>query len=291
MIRPKESLTRVTMSQHTSLPAPDSSRGRDFVQSLARGLSVIRAFGAGHPQLTLSDVAKETGLSRAAARRFLLTLVQLGLVRSDGRFFSLRPKVLELGYAYLSALELPEIARPHLEELAAAVHESASVSVLEGDDIVYVVRVSNIRIMRVIISVGTRFPAYPTAMGRVLLAGLRADQLDHRPRTVRVDQLEPTEVVDREDVPAVLKRVREVGFAVVDDEIEPGLRSVAVPIHDSHGLVLAAVSVSGHSACVTMQNVVDELLPHLRTVANAIEADLAEVRPATAISQWPPAGL
>ena len=144
----------------------------DFVQSLERGLAVIRAFGADDPELTLSDVARRTDLTRAAARRFLLTLVDLGYVRSDGKHFALTPRVLELGYAYLSSLSLPEIAEPHLERLAAQVRESSSVSVLDGDEIVYVGRVPTSRIMRVSINVGTRFPAYATSMGRVLLAAL-----------------------------------------------------------------------------------------------------------------------
>src|SRR3954453_58835 len=155
-----------------------NDRGDHFVQSLERGLAVIRAFGTEDPELTLSDVARRTGLTRAAARRFLLTLADLGYVRSDGKRFALTPRVLELGYAYLSSLSLPEIAEPHLERLAAAVRESSSVSILDGDEIVYVGRVPTSRIMRVSITVGTRFPAYATSIGRVLLAGLSEDDLD-----------------------------------------------------------------------------------------------------------------
>ena len=154
------------------------TRGEHFVQSLERGLAVIRAFGPEDPELTLSDVARRTGLTRAAARRFLLTLADLGYVRSDGRLFALTPRVLELGYAYLSSLSLPEVAEPHLERLAAEVRESSSVSVLDGDEIVYVGRVPTSRIMRVAINVGTRFPAYATSMGRVLLAALEPEALD-----------------------------------------------------------------------------------------------------------------
>src|SRR5262249_34601630 len=147
-----------------------SERQSYFVQSLERGLSVIRASGEDRRELTLSEVAAQTTLTRAAARRFLLTLCDLGYVRADGRRFALTPRVLELGYAYLSSLSLPEIAEPHLERLAAEVRESSSVSVLDGDDIVYVGRVPTSRIMRVAINVGTRLPAYPTSMGRALLA-------------------------------------------------------------------------------------------------------------------------
>ena len=139
-------------------------RGPNFVQSLERGLAVILTFGPDRPELTLAEVAKGTGLTRAAARRFLLTLVELGYVRNEGRLFSLRPRVMELGYAYLSGLSLAEVAQPHVEELVSAIHESSSVCVLDGNDVVYVVRVPTKRIMTISISVGTRFPAYCTSM-------------------------------------------------------------------------------------------------------------------------------
>src|SRR5919201_4333594 len=159
---------------------PVSDSGAGYVQSLARGLMVIRAFNESSPEMTLSEVARATDLSRAAARRFLHTLVQLGYVWTDGRIFALTPRVLELGFAYLSSISLPEIAQPHLERLVAQVHESASVSVLDGDDIVYVARVPTRRIMSVAISVGTRFPAYATSMGHVLLAGLPPEEAEAR---------------------------------------------------------------------------------------------------------------
>ena len=156
----------------TSVHMLDKERNPDYVQSLERGLAVIRVFGAETPELRLSDVARATGLTRATARRFLLTLVRLGYVRQDGSNFSLRPRVLELGYAYLSALSLPEVAHPHMESLVAEVNESSSIAVLDDLDIVYVARVPTQRIMSITIAVGTRLPAYATSMGRVLLAGL-----------------------------------------------------------------------------------------------------------------------
>src|SRR2546423_10600146 len=168
----------VTM-RTTRMPSAQP-RNPDFVQSLERGLTVIRAFGDEHRELGLSDVARATGLTRAAARRFLLTLVKLGYVRAaDGRF-SLRPRVLELGYAYLSSLTLPEVAQPHMEALVAEVNESSSISVLDELDVVYVVRVPTRRIMSITLAVGTRLPAYATSMGRVLLAALTDDELDRR---------------------------------------------------------------------------------------------------------------
>src|SRR6202042_2750977 len=179
---PEPPVPELTEPPVPDLPVPDLAAADDqppprnsyFVQSLDRGLAVIRSFGPERERLSLSEVARATGLTRAAARRFLLTLVKLGYVRNDGREFSLRPRVLELGYAYLSGLAMPEVAAPHMEELVARLHESSSISVLDGLQIVYVVRVPTKRIMTVAISVGTRFPAYATSMGRVLLADLPA---------------------------------------------------------------------------------------------------------------------
>src|SRR6201997_4996106 len=167
------------------------SRNSDFVQSLERGLAVIRAFDAEHRELALSDVARSTGLTRAAARRFLLTLVKLGYVNfSQGRF-SLRPRVLELGYAYLSSLSLPEVALPHMEALVTKVNESCSISVLDETDVVYVARVPTRRIMSITLAIGTRLPAFVTSMGRVLLAGLPDDELEERLQRIEVVPLTP----------------------------------------------------------------------------------------------------
>ena len=182
----------------TSVHMLDTGRERnpDYVQSLERGLAVIKAFGADNPELRLSDVARATGLTRAAARRFLLTLVRLGYVRQEGTAFSLRPRVLELGYAYLSALSLPEVAMPHMESLVAEVNESSSIAVLDDLDIVYVARVPTQRIMTITIAVGTRLPAYATSMGRVLLAGLDHDDLEERLDRIELERLTPTTVPD-----------------------------------------------------------------------------------------------
>src|SRR4051812_36275522 len=204
-----------------------SERGEHFVQSLERGLAVIRAFGPDDPELTLSDVARRTGLTRAAARRFLLTLTDLGYVRSDGKRFALTPRILELGFAFLSSLTLPEVAEPHLERLAAELRESSSVSVLDGDEIVYVGRVPTSRIMRVSINVGTRFPAYATSMGRVLLAALPPAELDAYLTRAELRALTPRAIDNADDLRAELRRIREQGWALVDQELEEGLRSIA----------------------------------------------------------------
>ncbi|MEU7859507.1 IclR family transcriptional regulator C-terminal domain-containing protein [Nonomuraea sp. NPDC049141] len=253
----------------------------DHVQSLARGLAVIRAFSATAPELTLSEVARATDLSRAAARRFLLTLADLGYVRSDGRLFSLTPRVLELGYAYLSSLSLPEVADPHLERLAAEVHESASVAVLDGADVVYVARVATARIMRVTINIGTRFPAYCTSMGRVLLAALSPERLDAYLGSAELRGLTARTITQPAALRAELDRVRARGWAMVDQELEEGLRSIAVPIRDRSGRAVAAVNVSTHASRTTSQQVRRDLLPPLLATAARIEADLAGVARST----------
>src|ERR1700724_2782413 len=191
----------------------DRGHDGDFVQSLERGLSVIRAFDADHPKLTLSEVAASTGLSRAAARRFLRTLVQLGYMRSEGSKFALRPKILELGYAYLSSLTLPEVAMPHLEQLVEQVHESSSVSELDGDDVIYIARVPTKRIMTVTISVGTRFPAYATSMGRVLLAAQSDAWLDAYLAAVSLHHLTGRTITTASGLGQELRRIRTRGWA------------------------------------------------------------------------------
>ncbi|AEB45052.1 IclR family transcriptional regulator domain-containing protein [Micromonospora maris] len=253
----------------------DAARSGEFVQSLERGLAVIRAFDAEHPQLTLSEVARATGLTRAAARRFLLTLVELGYVHTDGRLFALRPRILDLGYAYLSSLSLPEVAQPHMEALVAQVHESCSVSVLDGDEVVYVARVPTKRIMTVGISVGTRFPAYATSMGRVLLAAQPADWLDDYLATAQLRPLTRRTITDPAKLRTTLNRIVGQGYAIVDQELEEGLRSLAAPIHGDDGAVVAAVNVSAHASRGTFDAIRRELLPPLLATARRIEEDLA----------------
>lgn len=249
-------------------------RSPEHVQSLARGLAVIRAFDAEHPQLTLTEVARATGLTRAAARRFLLTLVDIGYVRASGRLFALRPRILELGYAYLSGLSLHRVAQPHMERLVATVHESSSVSVLDGDEVVYIARVPTRRIMTVSISVGTRFPAYATSMGRVLLAGQTDDWLTGYLASVRLRPLTPRTIDDAAELRAEVMRIRQQGWALVDQELEEGLRSIAAPIVDQDGHVLAAVNVSSPTSRGTPETIITELLPHLLETARLIEEDL-----------------
>ncbi|MFG3161027.1 IclR family transcriptional regulator C-terminal domain-containing protein [Streptomyces sp. NPDC048232] len=230
--------------------------GREFVESLARGLTVLTAFGAGRPALTLTEVAKATGLARATARRALITYEHAGLVApAPDRAFALTPRVLSLGFPPLSRTSLPEIAQPHLTALAGRVHESAALAVLSetGEEIQYTARASTGRVLSARVTVGTRLPAYATALGRVLLAG--------RP--------------DGAGTPSdVLREVRARGHALVDEELEAGLRAVAVPVRDRTGRVVAAVNVAMHAARRTTQECVTRVLPELRRTADLIETEL-----------------
>ncbi|MCW2782181.1 MAG: transcriptional regulator, IclR family [Marmoricola sp.] len=257
------------------MPEPaDPGRGVHFVQSLERGFSVIRSFSAEQPALSLAEVARNSGLTRAAARRFLLTLVDLGYARLEGRLFSLTPRVLELGYAYLSSFSLTQVAEPHMEQLVSELHESCSISVLDGGDIIYIARIPTARIMTVAISVGTRFPAHATSMGRVLLAALDDDELDQYFESAVLVQHAPRTLVDTESLRAEIARVRRQGWSIVDQELEEGLRSVAVPIRDGSGRVAASANVSSHASRTPLATVRQQFLPALLKTAGQIEADL-----------------
>lgn len=262
--------------------ADDRRRSSDYVQSLERGLAVIRAFDAESPELALSDVARRTRLPRAAARRFLLTLVELGYVRLERGRFSLRPRVLELGYAYLSGLGLPEVAQPHMEALVARVNESCSLSVLDDTDIVYVVRVPTRRIMAITLTVGTRLPAYATSMGRVLLAGLPPAELEARLARTEISPLTPRTVPDVDTLRSRLDRARGDGWAAVDQELEQGVRSAAAPVRDASGRVVAALNVSAHASRTSMQELRRDILPLVLATAAAIESELRAVAGASA---------
>ncbi len=251
---------------------PQPPHPGQFVQSLDRGLAVIRALSAAEP-LTVSEVARETELTRATARRFLLTLQQIGYARADGGRYALTARVLELGYAYLSSLSLPQVAQPHLVRLVERVHESSSLSVLEGSDVVYVARVPTQRIMAVTISVGTRFPAYATSMGRVLLASLDPGELEAALDNSDLRPITAGTVTSVRELRAVLERVARQGWALVDQELESGLRSIAVPVRGAGGRVVAAVNVSTHATRTSLDMMRRVLLPALQDAAAAIERD------------------
>ncbi|MEV0741926.1 IclR family transcriptional regulator C-terminal domain-containing protein [Streptomyces sp. NPDC050549] len=239
---------------------PAAVRAPHFVRSFERGLAVIRSFDAEHPARTLSEVARACELTRAAARRLLLTLADLGYVQSDGRLFRLTPRVLELGYSYLAGSTLPQIVVPHLEQLVARTGESASLCVLDGDDVVHVACLPARRILAATITVGTRHPARTTAVGRVLLAHLPADELAARPST---------DVLRKE-----LHRLRHEGYALGDEELEEGLRSVAVPVRDRDGAVVAGVSVAVPAGRHSAEAVRRDVLPQLLAAVALIDDDL-----------------
>ncbi|WP_234947764.1 IclR family transcriptional regulator C-terminal domain-containing protein [Corynebacterium sp. CNCTC7651] len=245
-----------------------------LVQSLSRGLAVIRAFDQDHPRQTLAQVAEVTGLARATTRRFLHTLVAEGYAATDGSEFWLTPHVLTLGYSYLSSLGLPAIAQPHLESASHLLGESCSAAVLDGEDVVYVARSAANRIMRENITIGTRFPAYAAALGRVLLAGLPPEELEHSLSTTHFTPLTPKTITDPAKLREVLAEVAEQGWCIVDQELEAGLRSVACPVLDERGEVVAAVNVSTQVAAYTYEEIVEKLLPSLQATARAISRDV-----------------
>jgi IclR family pca regulon transcriptional regulator len=256
------------------LRASKRELGPEFVESFARGLAVVTALDTASGGLTLSQVAEATGLPRATARRALITLQYLGYATQSDTLFRPTPRVLELGYAPLSALTLPQIAQPHLARLVEAVHESASMAVLADGDALYIARVPTVRIMSVAITVGTRFPAYATSLGRVLLADLppaaRATRIGDE-----LPALTPLTVTSPERLAAVLDEVGQQGYALVDGELEEGLRSIAAPVRDASGRVVAAVNVSTHASRRTAEEAREELLEPLRAAVAAIEGDLA----------------
>ncbi|TDN91263.1 IclR family transcriptional regulator C-terminal domain-containing protein [Microbacterium sp. BK668] len=256
----------------------EAAASGDFVQSLARGLAVIRAFDGDHAELGLSEVARRSDIPRAAARRFLRTLETLGYVRGRGdgsaRTFALTPRVLELGFSYLSSLSLPEIVQPHLERLSREVGESVSAAVLDGTDIVYIARVPARRIMSVRITIGTRFPAYATSMGRVLLAGLEEDAAAAVVEASDLQRLTERTLTDRTALRGEIARVRSDGWALVDGELEPGLRSVAAPVHSRSGEVAAAINVSTSATRDSLEHLMQDYVPPLLRAADAIDAEL-----------------
>jgi IclR family pca regulon transcriptional regulator len=248
-------------------------RSRDFVRSLERGLAIIRVFNAERPSLTVSEIAQVAGLTRAAVRRFLLTLTELGYVYGKNNRFELTPQVLELGYSYLSALSFPDVALPRLEKLVAETAEASEGAILDRGDIVYVVRVPGPSLMTIAVNVGARQPAHATAMGRVLLANLPPTDFEDYLRKYELTPVLPRTITDPDVLRAELKKVREEGFALVDQELEEGLIAVAVPIRDRTGTVRAAVNLSTHIGRKSVDDLLG-LVPTLQETATSIELGL-----------------
>lgn len=224
---------------------PRAGTGPDFIEALARGLEVITAFRSGQPVMSLADVAAATGLARPTARRILLTLTELGYVRTAGSGtghagFALTPRVLELGTAYVHSMGLWEIARPHMERLVARTHESSSIAQLDGSDVVYVARVSVPKIVTLAVDIGTKFPALPTSLGKVLLAALSTDEVDRVLAEPSRSGITPRWAPDRDERDVELRQVRARGWALTDEKLAPGIRSIAAPLRDGAGRVRGA---------------------------------------------------
>jgi len=250
---------------------------------LAKGLEVIRAFTRDHSALTLSQIAAIARMPAATTRRCLLTLEELGYVMRSGRSFLLRPKVLELGAAYLESMDVEHLTKTHLEELARKTGDSAALCVLDGPDIVYVARTSVRTLVRLEAHVGSRFPAHATSMGRVLLAGLSAERLDKYFHTARFAALTDRTVTDPAKVRQAIEDCRRTGYSAVEDELAYGVVAVAVPVFDPQGRVVAALNSSSHSKRITKAKLVRERLAMLQQASRQISAELARV-PGLALS-------
>lgn len=249
---------------------------KDYIQSLVRGLEVIRTFTRYKPRMTLSEVAQHTGLSRAAARRFLLTLVRENYAETDGKYFSLRPKVLDLGFSYLSSLPMWEVAQPIMRDVVNELQESCSLSVLDGLDIVYVARVPTERVMTIGLSIGSRLPAFCTSMGRTLLAGLPPAELAVFYDRVKLEPRTERTVANMVALKDAVETSRRQGWTLVDQELEMGLRSIAVPVRNRRSEVLAALNVSTHAGRNSAETVKTRFLPVLLDAAQRISASLPQ---------------
>ena len=260
-----------------TLPA-NPKPGDSYVQSFARGLEVIRSFSASAPQQTLSEVAAQTGLTRAGARRILLTLQTLGYVESDSRLFRLTPRILDLGFAYLSSMPIWDLAEPVMEELVEQVRESCSAAVLDGLDIVYVLRLPTHKIMRTNLGVGSRLPAAWTSMGRVLLAGLPDDTLVARLQGLPPQRFTQHTTVDLPNLLAHIRQARTQGWCLINQELEEGLISIAAPLTNRAGQTVAALNISGQANRTSAEVMQATMLPALLRAAQTISRMLGTQR-------------
>jgi IclR family transcriptional regulator, pca regulon regulatory protein len=248
-------------------PKGVEGEGRAYVTALARGLSVMKAFDDQHARLTLSDVARIVGFPRASARRALLTLQSLGYVESNGRLFSLSPQVLTLARAYLASSPVPRVAQGFLENVSEGLGESCSLSILHGDEVIYIARSTRKRIGSLHRDVGAHLPAHCTSMGRVLLAALSDTELDAFIAAVRLQSFTPYTTITKSELRALIQKVRRNGYSLVDQELEIELRSISVPVHNAGGRVIAAMNVSAQASRTTKKQMVDRFLPALRDAA------------------------
>ncbi len=252
-----------------------SEDNRDFVTALASGLEVIQAFDHEHPRMTLSEVAARTGMNRAKARRFLLTLHALGYVRKQQRYFELAPRVLQLGYAFLSANNYRDVIQQHLEDITAETGESSSLGVLDGSDVIYVARsAAKHRLMAITLSVGTRLPAAHTSMGRILLAQLSEADLDHFLSSVALEPYTDKTVTDVNELRSQIISARQQGYAISDQELDSGLRSIAVPVYDAKQHLMGAINISTNAARVDLDTLINVYLPVLQKKVAQVRAHI-----------------
>ena len=252
-----------------------SGGGRDErVNSLVRGLEVLKAFGRYHEPMTISEVATETGLTPASARRMLLTLTDLGYVELRGKRFRVGPKVLDLGYSYMSSMPIWQIVQPAVERISEKFSVSSSASVLDGCDIVYAVRANNRQASSVLVSTGTRQPAHVTSMGRVLLAFTEPERRETILSQIHFSAYTSHSVMDIDQLRLILEQVRGQNFSIVDEEMEFGLRAIAVPIRNKRGEVVAAINAAGSNRALDLDYLKNTVLPAMFDAANMIKANL-----------------
>jgi IclR family pca regulon transcriptional regulator len=256
---------------------PLEGEDRDYVNSLARGLNVIRAFNRSRPQMTLSEVSKRTGINRAAARRFLITLVREGYAETDGKYFRLRPKILELGFSALSSMTLSEIAEPVMEDLSDQLDEMSLAAVLDGEWVVYVARATARRVVSVDLDVGSRLPAYCMSTGRVLLAAMPDAELDRWLEALNPVRYTEQTVTSKRKLRESILETRERGWSIVDQEYEIGFRSVSVPVVDGSGRTVAALNVCCPSPRVSLEVMRDRFIPHMEDAAREITEALGQI--------------
>jgi IclR family pca regulon transcriptional regulator len=259
------------------LPPTAKPTQREAMGGLAKGLAVIRAFRREHAALTLSDIARSAGIPAATARRCLMTLEDLGYVTRNGRSFLLRPRVLELGAAYLESMDIEHVTKTHLEELARATSDSAALCVLDGTEVVYLARASVRTLLRLEAHVGSRFPAYATSTGRVLLGGVGPERMESYFQSVKLEPLTERTVTDVVKLRTLIADSHRVGYAVVEDELAYGVIALSVPVVDHLGRVVAAINSSSHSRRITKTKLLRDRLPMLQKVSREISTDLRTV--------------
>jgi IclR family transcriptional regulator, pca regulon regulatory protein len=272
--RRKSDVPRPARRTRATSTAPESpaTKDKEFMLTLAKGLAVLNSFGRDRPTMTLSEAAQTVDLSRATTRRVLHTLAELGYVEQNGRQFALSPRIMQLGFAYISSQSWVDRAMPLMKTLSERFHESCSAAILEGTEIIYVARIPARRIMSAALAVGSRLPAFHSSMGRIQLGFLEEAEIWRRLRSVRIEPLTPATITDLQALYERVRDDRRQGFSIVDEELERGLRSIAVPIADRDGQCVGAINLSTHSTRTTRNELREIFLPELKAVAEQVSA-------------------